>query len=100
MAGAIADYEAALKIDDDANTHQNLGTAYQANNNLSEATAQYKRALQMDPSVADAHYYLGTIYDTNKQTLAAISEYQKYLKLASNGSNAADARKRLKELGR
>ena len=100
MTGAIADYEAALKIDDDANTHQNLGTAYQASNNLPEAAAQYKRALQMDPSIADAHYYLATIYDTNKQTAAAIAEYQKYLKLAPNGTTAADARKRLKELGR
>ena len=43
LSGAIADYEAALKIDDDANTHLNLGTAYQANNNLPAAMAEYKR---------------------------------------------------------
>ncbi len=50
LNGAIADYEAALKLDDDANTHLNLGTAYQANSNLPKAMAEYKRALQMNAS--------------------------------------------------
>jgi len=99
LTGAIADYEAALKIDDDANTRLNLGTAYQANNNLPGATTEYKRALQLNPNSADAHYYLGTIYDTNGQTPLAVSEYQKYLKMAPNGASAADARARLKALG-
>ncbi len=98
LSGAITDYEAALKIDDDANTYLNLGTAYQANNNLVKAAEEYKRALQLDPSLADAHYYLGTIYDTNGQKPQAISEYQKYLKTAPNGTNVADARSRLKLL--
>jgi tetratricopeptide (TPR) repeat protein len=99
LNGAIADYEAALKLDDDANTHLNLGTAYQANINLPRATAEYKRALQMNASLADAHYYLGTIYDANSQKLLAVSEYQKYLRMAPNGSSAADTRARLKALG-
>lgn len=99
IAGAIADYEAALKIDDDANTHLNLGTAYQANNNLPRATIEYKRALALNPSLADGHYYLGTIYDTNNQKALAIAEYQKYLKMAPSGSSAADAKARLKALG-
>ena len=99
LNGAIADYEAALKLDDDANTHLNLGTAYQANNNLPRATSEYKRALQLDASLADAHYYLGTIYDTGNQMPLAVSEYQKYLKMAPNGTSAAAAKTRLKELG-
>ena len=99
LTGAIADYEAALKLDDDANTHLNLGTAYQANNNLPKATSEYKRALQMNANSADAHYYLGTIYDTSNQAALAISEYQKYLKMAPNGASAADAKARLKALG-
>lgn len=100
LARAIADYEAALKLDDDAGTHLNLGTAYQADNNPTRATSEYKRALQINPNLADAHYYLGTIYDTNKQIPAAISEYQKYLKMAPNGASATDTRERLKLLGR
>ncbi len=99
LVGAIADYEAALKIDDDANTHLNLGTAYQAENNLAKAMAEYKHALQLDASLADAHYYLATIYETNKQLPLAVSEYQKYLKMSPNGASAADARTRLKALG-
>ncbi len=99
LNGAIADYEAALKIDDDANTHLNLGTAYQGNNNLPRAMSEYKRALQLNPNLADAHYYLATIYDTNKQVPLAVSEYQKYLKMSPNGQSVADARARLKALG-
>ena len=99
LTGAIADYEAALKIDDDANTHLNLGTAYQANNSLPMATNEYKHALQMNANLSDAHYYLATIYDTNKQLPVAISEYQKYLKMAPSGPSATAARARLKELG-
>ena len=99
LNGAIADYEAALKIDDnDANTHLNVGTAYQANNNLPRAMAEYKRALQINPNLPDAHYYLATIYDTNNQKPLAIAEYQKYLKMAPSGQSATDAHNRLKTL--
>ena len=45
----------------------NLGTAYQANNNLQKALAEYNKALQMDPKQVDAHYYLGTVYEALKQ---------------------------------
>lgn len=97
--GAIVDYEAALKIADDASTRMNLGTAYQANNQLAKAVDAYKRAVQLDPQqAADAYYYLGTIYETMNQPNLAVPEYQRYLKVAPNGSNAADARSRLKSL--
>jgi tetratricopeptide (TPR) repeat protein len=99
LAGAIADYEAALRIDDDASTHMNLGTAYQGIENYSRAANEYRRALQMDPkATVDCHYYLGTIYEATKQPTLAIDEYQKYLRVQPNGPNAPDARSRLKEL--
>ncbi len=99
IAGAIADYEAALRINDDASTRMNLGTAYQGNNQFPKAIDAYKRAVQLDPQqAADAYYYLGTIYETMNQSNLAIPEYQKYLKVAPNGSNAPDARSRLKTL--
>jgi tetratricopeptide (TPR) repeat protein len=98
-AGAITDYEAALKVDDDASTHMNLGTAYQAIANYSRANEQYRRALQMDPKgCVECHYYLATLYEATKQPSLAIEEYQKYLRDAPNGQNAADARGRLKDL--
>lgn len=99
LAGAIADYEAALRVDDDAATHMNLGTAYQGIANYSRAANEYRRALQMDSrNTVDCHYYLGTIYEATKQPAMAVDEYQKYLKVAPNGSSASDARSRLKEL--
>ena len=98
-AGAITDYEAALKIDDDASTHMNLGTAYQAIENYSRAAGEYKRALQMDArGCVECHYYLGTLYEATKQPSLAIEEYQKYLREAPNGPNVNDARGRVKEL--
>ncbi len=48
LPGAIADYEAALKLWNDPSTHMNLGTAYQAANNLNRAMQEYNTALQMD----------------------------------------------------
>ncbi len=101
LAGAIADYEAALHIDDDASTHSNLGTAYQGNQNLTKAIAEYKKAIQMDPKQCDAYYYLGTTYQGMKQPSLAVSEYRRYLQCAPTGSNAADAKAQIKAvLGR
>ncbi len=98
LGGAIADYEAALRIVDDPTTHLNLGTAYQANNNLPQAITQYNRALALDSKQYDALYYLGTIYETTKQSTQALTQYRKYLALAPGGANAADARERVKIL--
>lgn len=98
IRGAIADYEAALRISDDAGTHSNLGTAYQALNNLNKAIAEYKRALQLDPKFSDAHYFLGTAHETTNQKPLAIAEYEQYLRLAANGPYANDVKQRLKVL--
>jgi len=97
LSGAIADYEAALKLSDDPSTHMNLGTAYQGNNNVPKAMAEYKRALQMDPKQCDAYYYLGTAYEASKQPALAIAEYRKCA--ACGGGNAAAAKERIKVLG-
>lgn len=98
LPGAIADYEAALRIDDDPGTHSNLGTAYQGNNNLTKAVAEYKKAIQMDPKQCDAYYYLGTTYQAMKQPALAIIEYRRYLQCSPNGQYANDARAQIKAL--
>jgi tetratricopeptide (TPR) repeat protein len=98
LVGAIADYEASLRIYDDPSTRLNLGTAYQANNQLAKAEVDYLRALQLDPKLNDAHYYLGTLYEQlNKPPMAKL-EYAKYLQAAPTGQYAADAKNRLKLL--
>ncbi|MEZ4535147.1 MAG: tetratricopeptide repeat protein [Cyanobacteriota/Melainabacteria group bacterium] len=90
LPGAIADYQAALRISDDANTRMNLGTAFQANNNNNEAIAEYTKAINMDAKLADAYYYRGTLYEFLNNKVAARKDYQKYLQLAPTGPSAAD----------
>ncbi|MFX5336381.1 tetratricopeptide repeat protein, partial [Acinetobacter baumannii] len=75
-----------------------LGTAYQAQNNLPKAQADYLRAIQLDPKAADPHYYLGTLYEAQKKKLDAIREYEVYLKLAPTGGNAQAVKDALKGL--
>jgi len=99
IKGAIADYEAALRLYyDDAGTHMNLGTAYQADNNLPKAIDEYKKTIQLDPKNSDVHYYLGTAYEGVKQPAAAAAEYRRYLQIAPAGQYANDVRARLKLL--
>lgn len=99
LAGAIFDYESALKIDDDGTTRMNLGTAYQANNNPAKALENYKRAVALDKTLTDNYYYMGTVYEGLKQAPNAIIEYKKYLQFAPTGPNAAAVKDRLKILG-
>jgi tetratricopeptide (TPR) repeat protein len=99
LPGAITSYLEALKMSDDANTHTNLGTAYQANKELQKARAEYTRALQMDAKQFDAYYYLGTVNEGLNDKPNAIVNYRKYLQFQPNGPNAADSKARLKILG-
>lgn len=99
VAGAIVAYEQALRIDDDATTRLNLGTAYQGINNFPKALENYKKAMAMDPSQVDGHYYLGTLYEAMNQPKLAIPEYQAYVRKQPNGPNAAACKDRLKILG-
>lgn len=100
MAGAIADYEAALKISDDATTHSYLGTAYQAQGNNQKAMSEYMRALAMDKTLVDTYYYLGTVYEALKLPAKAVEEYQKFVRSApANNPNMAAVKDRLKLLG-
>jgi protein O-GlcNAc transferase len=98
LPGAIAAYEAALRIDQDANTMLNLGTAYQANKMLPKALDSYLRALQVDAKLHDAHYFLGTVYEGLNRKPQAIEEYRKYLSAQPAGTYSADAKERLKLL--
>ncbi len=99
LVGAIIAYENALKIDDDANTRMNLGTAYQGANQPMKAIENYKKAIAMDPNMADAIYYLATVYDGQNNKPAAIAEYKRYLTKQPNGPNAQSCKDRIKQLG-
>lgn len=99
LAGAIADYEAALKISDDGTTHSYLGTAYQAQGNNQKALSEYTRALALDKTLVDTYYYLGTVYEALKLPAKAIEEYQRFVRTApANNGNMAAVKERLKLL--
>ncbi len=98
IAGAINDYEKALKLDDSATTHLNLGTAYQALNNNVKAISEYEKAISLDKNQSDAYYYLGTVYDTLNRPNQALTNYEKYAKMAPSGANIESAKQRIAAL--
>jgi len=99
LPGAIADYEAALKLWNDPSTHMNLGTAYQAANNLNRAMQEYNTALQMDAKTCvECYYYRGTLWEALKNIPNAIKDYQAYLRAAPTGQSAGPVRDRIKIL--
>ncbi len=98
LDGAIADYQKAIALYDDASTHFSLATAYQGKNDYAKALAEYKKALQMDAKQAEAYYYMGSIYEALNQPALAVGEYRKYVQAAPTGQNAADAKERIKQL--
>jgi len=99
LAGAIADYEAALKVYDDPATHGYLGTAYQGQGNNEKARQEYEKALAMDKTLVDNYYYLGTVYEALKQPVKAIAAYQQFMRSAPAGNaNTASVKERLKIL--
>ena len=99
LPGAILDYEAALKLWNDPSTHMNLGTAYQAANNMNRAMQEYNTALQMDAKTCvECYYYRGTLWEGLKNVPNAIKDYQQYLRAAPAGQSAAAVRDRIKIL--
>ena len=100
LPGAIQSYEAALKLDDDATSHLNLGAAYQGLTppNMNRALEHYRKAVALDPNQFDAYYYMGTVYEQLNQAPSAIQAYRAYVLKQPNGPNAAACRDRLKIL--
>ena len=97
LNGAIADYLMALELSpDDAQTHFNLATAYQSNNQSDQAIGSYLKASQLDPKgQADAFFFLGGIYEDKKNKNSAIENFQKYIQNAPSGGYVKDAKDRI-----
>lgn len=61
-----------------------------------KVAADYNKALELDPTYADAYFYRGVLYYSILQTGQAmyndaLADFQHYLELAPNGEHAADA---------
>ena len=81
LAGAIAAYTKAIKIDpnkDDA--YNNRGVAYLALKDYPAALADFSRAIQLSPT-AEAYNNRGNIYFSQKQFPEAISDFGESIKL-------------------
>lgn len=59
---------------------------------LRSAANEFKEAIRLQPSAADAHFKLGLIYDNMGETDKAIAEYREAMKLDPKGPDGLDAR--------
>jgi tetratricopeptide (TPR) repeat protein len=63
-----------------------------------EAKAQFEKAIQLDPKMADAHYWLGMANLNMGKIPEAIKPFEEYLKLAPTGQYAETATAILKQI--
>ena len=81
-AQAIADYEAALNINERwSMAHDNLGNALSAVGRLDQAEAHYRRAIELAPSIAATHNNLAVLLSKENRTEEAVSEARTALSL-------------------
>lgn len=78
---AQREFEAAIRIRDDAFTRINLASNYLRNNLADQAIAQYRRAIEITPDEASAHYGLGSALQSQKKTDEAEREYLEAVRL-------------------
>jgi tetratricopeptide (TPR) repeat protein len=68
--------------------HYSLGNAFIDKGRTSEAIAEYRQALQIDPDYAEAHNNLGSALLLTAQTSQAIAEFEEALRINSNYAEA------------
>lgn len=92
LDAAIADFNAALDIDDDlAEAFLNRGNSYFLMSRFDDALADYHRALELDVSKPWAAWYnIGLVYAAKKQPDKAREAYEKALEINPNFMLARD----------
>ncbi len=79
----------ALQIYPDAHAYYNLGLAYQGKKFFDKAISSYKKALNLDPNMADAWVNLGIIFFKNEmQTDDALKCFKEALRIKPNHTEA------------
>src|SRR5262249_58759970 len=79
---ALAEYRAAAQLDEKlATARQNIGLCQFALGRVDEARDELLRAVEIDPSLAEAHYALGVLFMDYFDSLAEardhLKEYQR-----------------------
>jgi lipoprotein NlpI len=91
--GAIADYDAAIKLaPKNARAYNNRGTVYRDKGDAAHALADFAQAAQLNPRDADAHYNLGNAYAAKDEPERAIAAYGAAIKADRRNANAYVAR--------
>jgi Tfp pilus assembly protein PilF len=68
--------------------HNNLGNTYDKMGRFNEAISEYKKALAINPNLAEAYVNLGSVYVEKGGFNEAISEYKKALAINPNFAEA------------
>ena len=66
-----------------AKIHNNLADTYENQNRFNEAIAEYKKAIELDPSLHTPYISLGDVYSKLKDQKSAAKYYGKYYSLTS-----------------
>lgn len=82
----------------DATSAYNNGAIMMNSGKIAEAKAQFQRAIQLDPKMAEAHFQLGMTFINEGNVGEAIKSLEQYLALAPAGPNAQMAKDMLPEL--
>lgn len=78
---AIRHFQLALEEDpQDAGTYNNLGFAYEQQGD-SRAMSAYQKAVELDPSIAQAHYNLARMYLLDQRPDDAIQQFRQAVQL-------------------
>jgi len=86
---AAAHYEAALRVEPDAEAAINLGNIRLAGGRMDEATALYRRAVQLDATNTAARRNLGIALAMQGRADEAIAEYRGGLRIAPDDTATA-----------
>jgi Tfp pilus assembly protein PilF len=76
----------------------NAGVILLNQSKMAEARAQFERAVQLDPKMADAHFQLAMTLMNEGKMPEALKSLEQYLTLAPAGSNADTAKSLIPEL--
>ena len=77
---------------DDAQTFYNLGLVNQSAGLYDDASAAYRRAVELEPDLASAHYNLGTVYNQLGQLDDALTSYDRAIAAEPDHGKAHSSR--------
>jgi len=98
-AGALREYEAALKLNPDIiDALNNSAFVYARGRHWLEATRNFERIVSLTPDKAVAHFNLSFAYSVQKRYAEAVSEQRIAIELDPNGKRADEWRVRLEQL--